>query len=326
MLTYARRAPLQPKKIQLTEVISGMGNLISRTIPANIHFETIFETDHGWINADVAGTESALLNLVLNARDAMPDGGKLTIAIKNIEIPNGSREQGLPEGRYVALSVTDTGTGIPQDAIGRVFDPFYSTKSDTQNSGLGLSMVDGFLTQSGGTVHINTEDGIGTTVELFFPASDSAQALPSESPLPDENHTNQAYILIAEDQPDVLKVLQKTLEAVGYTVLTAMSGEEAANLYIESERIDLLITDIAMPGTMQGFDLAEHIRRITPDLPVIFLSGYAPESEKDSWLGENDVRLTKPVTRTQLHVVVHEALSRKMKMKMKTKVEETSIA
>ena len=131
MLTYARRAPLQPQKIRLSDVIRGMDNLISRTIPANIHIETIFKSGLGWINADVAGTESALLNLALNARDAMPDGGELTIATKNIEITKESNEHGLPEGWYVALSVTDTGTGIPQDSISRVFDPFYSTKSAT---------------------------------------------------------------------------------------------------------------------------------------------------------------------------------------------------
>ena len=176
-------------------------------------------------------------------------------------------------------------------------------------------MVHGFVTQSGGAVQITTKDGEGTTVELFFPASDSTQTATQQILGSEEHPINQAHILVAEDQPAVLKVLRQSLESIGYTVVTALSGEEAARLYNEADKIDLLITDIAMPGAMQGFDLAEHIRRITPDLPVIFMSGYTPETEnKDKWLRDNDVRLTKPFPRAQLYKVVYEALKAKDKV------------
>ena len=316
MLNFARRADLQPQEIALGELVSGMDSWMSRTIPATIKVETSMQSDLWAITADVAGAESALLNLVINAQDAMPEGGVLTIEAENVESEEtlvSAAGDGLEPGRYVMLAVSDTGKGIPPDILSKVFDPFFTTKGLSTNSGLGLSMVHGFMTQSGGDVRIYSEPGAGTTVKLIFPAHgetpESAAIEASSSSTPE---VPSARILVADDQEDVMSVMKRSLEALGHEVIPAMSGDEAAERYVEAGPIDLLVTDIVMPGKLQGPTLAKHLRSINPDLPVIFLSGYASEATlHGNGLREEDIRLMKPVPRKKLVEAVGHALSNK---------------
>jgi len=309
MLNYARRAPLQPKTILLSDVVRNTQNLISRTIPANISIETKLNVEKWLIHADPAGTESALLNLVLNARDAMPKGGKLTIEIKSLER---ARIHDIPElyhDFYLVLSVTDTGVGIPTDTMDNIFDPFFSTKGPAQNSGMGLSMVHGFMTQSGGVVSVKSSFGAGTKVELYFPGVVDKFNSTVNPTRKAAITTRQARILIAEDTKTVLAVFKMMLEQQGHDVLTAESGTEAEEVFSRAEKIDLLITDIIMPGPVQGFELAENLRKLDSQLAVIFVSGYLYEHDIEGSKKQNgDIRLTKPVSRRALLQAVDNAL------------------
>lgn len=319
MLNFARRADLNPQEISLGEFVGRMETWMSRTIPVTIKVETSFSPDVWSITADVSGVESALLNLVINARDAMPDGGCLRIETENVVIEKRSDDfakAGLEPGCYVMLAVRDTGEGIPADLMPKIFEPFFSTKGLTTNSGLGLSMVHGFMTQSCGDVLIDSEFGIGTTVKLFFPAQVKGQGRTMiEQEAQSTTHASKARILVAEDQEDVLNIIVRTLEAEGHDVTKATSGDDAARRFFELKPIDLLITDIVMPGDLQGPSLARHLRSFDMDLPVIFLSGYSNDAIlKGNGLKEEDVHLMKPVAREQLIKAVNGALGTKREL------------
>lgn len=319
MLNFARRADLNPQEISLGEFVEGMESWMSRTIPVTIKVETSFSSDLWSVTADVSGVESALLNLVINARDAMPDGGCLRIETENVVIEKASYDfakAGLEPGRYVMLAVHDTGEGIPADLMPKIFEPFFSTKGLSTNSGLGLSMVHGFMTQSCGDVLIDSEFGIGTTVKLFFPAHDKVLGTTTiGQEAQSTTHAPKARILVAEDQEDVLNIIARSLEAEGHDVTKTTSGDEAARRFVELKPIDLLITDIVMPGDMQGPSLARHLRSFDMDLPVIFLSGYTNEAIlKGNGLKEEDVHLMKPVAREQLFEAVNDALGTKREL------------
>ncbi|MCH2165882.1 MAG: response regulator [Marinovum sp.] len=316
MLNFARRADLNPQEISLGELVGGMELWMSRTIPVTINVETSFSPDLWSVTADVSGAESALLNLVINARDAMPYGGCMTIETENVLVDKASDEfskTDLKPGRYVMLAVRDTGEGIPADVMPRIFEPFFSTKGLSTNSGLGLSMVHGFMTQSCGDVIIDSEPGVGTTVKLFFPAHDKGQGTTAlEEDDQSTTRVPKARILVAEDQEDVLNIIARSLEAQGHHVTTTKSGDEAASRFDELGPFDLLITDIVMPGDMQGPALARHLRSFDQNLPVIFLSGYTNEAILNgNGLRKEDLHLMKPVAREKLIAAVNEALTTK---------------
>ena len=316
MLNFARRADLNPKEISLGELVGNMETWMSRTIPATIQVETSLSPDLWTITADVSGVESALLNLVINARDAMPNGGSITIETENVVIEKTSHDfskTGLEPGHYVMLAVRDTGEGIPVDVMPKVFEPFFSTKGLSNNSGLGLSMVHGFMTQSCGNVLVNSTPGIGTTVKLFFPALDRGSAATAiEKKAATTMNVPKAHILVAEDQEDVLNIIAQFLEAQGHHVTKTASGDEAAQRYVEVGPVDLLITDIVMPGDKQGPSLARHLRSFDQDLPVVFLSGYTNEVPlTGDGLRKEDIHLMKPITRERLIEAVNDALGTK---------------
>ena len=309
MLAFARRSELYPTRFNLSTVIEDLQSWIAITIPANIQIKTHFADDLWPVEVDLVSSESALLNLMINARDAMPDGGVLSIETHNFT----QREEGATElkpGRYAILRVGDTGSGISADNLQRVFEPFFSTKQSGENSGLGLSMIHGFMNQSDGCAKINSEIGKGTTVELFFPAS--ANALETQTvdykknPVSDQQ---PARILIAEDQDMVLALTKDMLTMEGYEVVTASSGDEAAEKFASQGPFDLLLTDIVMPGKLQGSDLARKLRETVADLPVIFMSGYAGETSlRGNGLREDDIRLMKPVARKDLLSAIRMAM------------------
>ena len=315
MLNFARRADLHPTKLDLSDVAQQMENWIARTIPASIRVEMSLEKDLWPVHADRATTESALLNLMINARDAITDGGVVTLETSNVILDH-TLECGvgddLDPGRYALLAVSDTGVGIPEHQIQHAFEPFYTTKGLAKGSGLGLSMVHGFMRQSGGGARIYSEVDIGTTVKLYFPVSLNSK---------EEHETTEparvtfesvikARILVAEDQDEVLDLLFCILENEGHTVVPARTGDQALELFEADQTFDLLVTDIVMPGKLQGPDLARRVRSIRSSIPVIFMSGYAREATiHGNGLRASDIRLMKPVSKKDLIAAVQKALS-----------------
>ena len=265
---------------------------------------------------DPDATVSALLNLLVNARDTMPQGGRLTLETSNLRIDDAyllARHEDVPPGRYVMLAVSDTGKGMDAETQARIFEPFFSTKPPSNNSGLGLSMVLGFMKQSGGTVRVYSEPGVGTTFKLLFPADTSTIAAPRDlqGPKSEGLAAPGPRVLVAEDEADLLRLLTATLEIAGCRVTACASGDAAAEVFVADPTYDLLVTDIVMPGTLQGTDLARFLRKRAPELPVVFLSGYASEaSVHGNGLRPEDIRLMKPVPRSDLLRAVQTALRR----------------
>lgn len=313
LLSFARQSRLDPAVIDLNQVVRETKNWSSRVIPESIDVEISLLAGLWRVEVDPTLTQNALLNLILNARDAMPLGGKMTIETSNLRIDrdyNETHGEDVEPGRYVMLAVSDTGDGIPKESQANIFDPFYTTKPVGTGSGLGLSMVQGFLKQSGGTVRVYSEVGVGTTLKLYFPAASGKHDEPvREDPAADEQHGTGARVFVVEDEQAVLDVLTGTLKNAGYQITSARSGDEAFQMWNDDPHYDLLVTDIVMPGDLQGTQLARALRERHPDLPVVFLSGYASEATvHGNGLRPEDIRLMKPVRRADLVSAVETAL------------------
>ena len=257
--------------------------------------------------ADPGALEAAVLNVALNARDAMPDGGSLTIHTSTITVSSPpATDDDLAPGRYVLIALEDTGSGMPADVLARVFEPFFSTKSGSLGTGLGLSMVYGFAKQSGGTVKIASEPGRGTTVSLYLPlaghqvqtvALSAASVTPSASP---------RTILVVEDETDVRRIVRRQLESLGHRVLAAEAATEALLLIQGPGAPDVLLTDVVLKTGMNGIDLAEAAREARPGLPVIFMSGYTAVAEAQQRIRDTGApMLSKPFTTLQLKRTVN---------------------
>lgn len=277
LLAFSRRQTLDPKPASVNRLVSGMQDLITRSVGPTIHVETAFAGGLWATFVDVGQLENALLNLCINARDAMPEGGKLTIETSNRWLDErASRQRGLEPGQYVSLCVSDTGTGMPPEIIERAFDPFFTTKPTGQGTGLGLSMVHGFAGQSGGTVRIYSEMDKGTMICIYLPrhlgdAEEEDLAEVSVAPRATDHET----ILVVDDEPLVRMVAVEILEELGYHVLEAADGPTAMKIMNSGQPIDLLITDVGLPGGMNGRQLADALRVDRPDLRILFVTGYA---------------------------------------------------
>ncbi|HVY18750.1 MAG TPA: CHASE3 domain-containing protein [Bauldia sp.] len=281
LLAFSRRQALDPARIDMNRLVTGMSDLLRRTLGENVNVETILAGGLWPTFADTNQLENALINLCVNARDAMPEGGRLTIETANTYLDDAySRQFGdVAAGQYAMLSVTDTGGGIPPDLLARTFEPFFTTKPAGQGSGLGLAMVHGFVKQSGGHVRIYSEVGQGTTVKLYLPRllkDDEPAAAPAPRPATDGAAPRAAAretILLVEDNEGVRDFARDALTDLGYTVLEAADAETALRLVAEETRIDLLFTDVVLPG-MSGRELANRATALRPDLPVLFTTGY----------------------------------------------------
>ncbi len=283
LLAFSRRQTLDPKPTDVNGLIGGMTELLRRTVGPAIQIETSFAAEPWPTLCDPHQLESALLNLVLNARDAMPDGGHLLIETANTALlerrgaPKDWPPRNVPPGEYVALSVVDSGAGMTPEVIARAFDPFFTTKPIGQGTGLGLSMIYGFVQQSGGHVRLRSEQGQGTTVAIYLPrhvgpvASEQEARDASELPEAAEN----AVVLVVEDEPAVRMVVVDVLSDLGYAVLEAVDGRSGLTILESGARVDLLLTDVGLPGGMNGRQLADVARRQRPDLKVLFVTGYA---------------------------------------------------
>jgi signal transduction histidine kinase len=277
LLAFARQQPLSPQRTDANRLLSGMEEVLRRTIPENIRIEFVQSGGLWNVNADPPGLESAIVNLAVNARDAMPDGGKLTIETANAHLDDAyaAAHADVPAGQYVMIAVTDTGTGMTPDVLARAFEPFFTTKSVGAGSGLGLSQVYGFLKQSGGHVKIYSEPGVGTTVKLYFPRMagvfSTNPSAAAASPAPPAG--NGQLVLVVEDDDEVRRLTHSMLKELGYAVLAAASATEALAILDTNRAVVLLLTDVVMPG-MNGRKLADEALRRRPELKVLFATGY----------------------------------------------------
>ncbi|MDR8362867.1 response regulator [Pseudomonas sp. JL3] len=311
LLAFSRRQSLDSKPVQMNTLVVSMGELLQRSINESIHLEMQLDEQLWVAEADPNQLESALLNLVLNARDAMPDGGKLLVKTSNQHLDTEFTEahSNLQPGDYIVLSVTDTGYGMPQSTINRAFDPFFTTKPIGQGTGLGLSMIYGFSKQSGGHVSIHSEVGKGTTVSLFLPRFSGELLQDSRV---DTQHTPFARdgetVLIVEDDPAVRVLVSTVLSELGYAFVEASDADSAVPILDSGQRIDLLISDVGLPG-MNGRQLAEIGRQYRPDLKVLFITGYAEHAAvRGGFLDPGMQMITKPFTFDLLTAKVREMI------------------
>lgn len=305
MLAFARRQELDEKPIDLVELVGSMSDLLQRSLGPSIPIRTRFPSSLAKVRTDGNQLESALLNLAVNARDAMPGGGALTISAREEEIGQGQEAQ-LAVGRYVCFSVQDEGSGMDEETLARAADPFFTTKGVGKGTGLGLSMVQGLAVQSGGKLLLKSRTGVGTTAEIWLPVADNDEEVCSPATLPAEDRpdvSDQLVVLAVDDDPLILMNTAAMLEDMGHSVIEASSGEDALGLLRNGGRVDLVITDQAMPG-MRGDQLVRAIRSDWPNLPVILATGYA---ELPEGFGADVPRLGKPFMQQQLEDAVNEA-------------------
>lgn len=311
LLAFSRRQSLDSKPVVMNTLVTSMGELLQRSINESIHLDMQLSEQLWVAEADPNQLESALLNLVLNARDAMPGGGQLLVKTFNQHLDTGFTEShgNLQPGDYVVLSVTDTGCGMPQSTIHRAFDPFFTTKPIGQGTGLGLSMIYGFSKQSRGHVTIQSEVDNGTTVNLYLPRylGDLAQ-----DPLVDIEQAPFAQdgetVLIVEDDPAVRVLVSAVLSELGYAFVEAGDANSAVPILDSAQRIDLLISDVGLPG-MNGRQLAEIGRQYRPDLKVLFITGYAEHAAvRGGFLDPGMQMITKPFTFDLLTAKVREII------------------
>ncbi len=279
LLAFARRQPLAPKPIEMNKLVAGMSELLARTLGESVRIETVLAGGLWRVSADENQLENALLNLAVNARDAMPGGGDLTIETANafLDEAYARGEQELRPGQYVMLAVTDTGSGMPREVLDKVFEPFFTTKGIGQGTGLGLSQVYGFIKQSDGHVKVYSEPGEGTTVKLYLPrllaGTGGGEPAAETSPVP--TGSDRECILVVEDEDDVRALTAAMLRDLGYAVLEAGDGPSALALLEGGAAVQLLFTDVGLPGGMNGRQLADAARTIRSGLRVLFTTGYA---------------------------------------------------
>jgi PAS domain S-box-containing protein len=304
LLAFARRQTLDTRPTDANRLVADMEELVQRTVGPGIRVETVLAVGLWPTFCDPNQLENALLNLCINARDAMPDRGRLTIETANTWLDErGGRERDMQPGQYVAISVTDTGTGMTPEVMTRAFDPFFTTKPIGQGTGLGLSMVYGFARQSNGQVRIYSEVGAGTTVRLYLPRyrgelePEPIPAAEGAAPRADARWT----VLVVDDEPSVRMLITEVLQELGYSAIEAADGAAGLRILQSDARIDLVITDVGLPGGMNGRQMADAARQSRPDLKVLFITGYAENAAVSNGHLEPGMHvLTKPFAMDKL--------------------------
>jgi signal transduction histidine kinase/FixJ family two-component response regulator len=312
LLAFARRQPLEPHPVNLGRMVTEMSDLLRRTLGEQIEIETVVSGGLWNALADPAQIENALLNLAINARDAMPDGGKLTIELANASLDEeyAAQHADVTAGQYVLLAVTDTGTGMPPEIIARVFEPLFTTKPEGRGTGLGLAQVYGFVRQTGGHIKIYSELGHGTSVKIYLPRTKQAEERDTPKVLePIVGGTET--VLVVEDDTQVRRGAVDILGTLGYRVLQAASIEYALEMLEKGGRIDLLFTDVVMPGPLKATDLAQRARELQPHIVVLFTSGYTENAIIHNGQLDPDMNLVgKPYRREDLARKVRAALDK----------------
>lgn len=314
LLAYARQQPLEPKLVNIEDLVTDMAGLFRRSLGEQILIQHYLAPDVWRTCVDPSQLESALLNLAVNARDAMPQGGKLTIEAQNsvLDREYATANAEVAPGEYVQIAVSDTGTGMPKEVLEHILEPFYTTKPVGKGTGLGLSMVYGFVKQSGGHLKIYSEVGVGTTVKLYLPrasgANDAQEGLRISAPaLLRAEHGE--VILLVEDDPTIRKLVEKLLGLLGYRVLLAEDAPSALDAMSQAEELHLLFTDVVLPNGMSGVALAEEAQLRHPNLKVLYMSGYTRNAlVNHHGHDENASLLSKPFRKEELARAVHKAL------------------
>jgi signal transduction histidine kinase/CheY-like chemotaxis protein len=299
LLAFSRRQTLDPKPTDINRLIGNLEDLIRRTVSPSVIVDVVRAGGLWLTKIDASQLENALLNLCINARDAMaPNGGRLTIETANQRLNvRAAAKLDVGAGQYISISVTDTGCGMSPETISRAFDPFFTTKPMGQGTGLGLSMVYGFVRQSGGQVHVHSETGHGTTMSLYLPryvGGIEAESVHVQSE-PLEPHTEGKCVLVVEDEEAIREIIVELLTSEGYIVLSASSGVDGQKIFEFGRKVDLLLTDVGLPGGMNGRQLADAARVACPELAVIFMTGYAEATVVgNEFLGRGMAVVTKP--------------------------------
>ena len=282
MLAFARRQPLEPTTFDINEVVTRMNSLLRRTIGESVEIDLRLTQPLWKVTADIRQLESAVANIVLNARDAMPNGGMLMIETANADLSADyvARNIGVNPGRYVMLALTDTGTGIAPELRDRIFEPFFTTKEIGKGTGLGLSMVHGFVKQTGGHIKVYSELGHGTTLKIYLPRADDDEEMSSEPGMRGllRVAVGVETILVVEDDPHVRVLTAQQLRRFGYHVTEAADGPSALRAVEQHGAPDLLFTDVIMPGGLTGRQLADRIKEIKPAIKILFTSGYTEDA------------------------------------------------
>jgi len=325
LLAFSRKQTLRPQVLDLGESLSDIENLLKRLIGEKVKLEVVHGRDLWPVKVDVSQFEQVIVNLAVNARDAMPEGGRLMVRTANLTSQESAQlsYKGMPAADYVRIDVGDTGTGIPADIVDKIFEPFFSTKEVGKGTGLGLSTVYGIVKQTGGFVYVNSEEGKGTTFDIFLPrhrpehdaqhevhAATGAGKEAGAGAKPRADLTGQGTILLVEDEEGLRSLNARGLRSRGYSVIEASNGVEAMEALEEKEgAVDLVVSDVVMPE-MDGPTLLKAMRGRNPDLKIIFVSGYAEDAFEKS-LPENQqfAFLPKPFTLSQLVAAVKETMT-----------------
>ena len=310
LLAFSRRQELQPQSLDVNRIVSGMSTMLRRLIGEHIELHLSLAPNLGAVHADPSQLDQVLMNLVVNASDAMSQGGKLVIETCNVDLSEEyiDRHLGVRAGRYVMIAVNDTGMGMDQKTKARVFDPFFTTKEKGRGTGLGLSTVYGIVKQSGGTIDLYSELNHGTSVKVYLPRVSEVSQEISREPVVTEAAGGRETILVVEDEDAVRRLVRATLERRGYRVLVASGGPEALQIGRNADHIDLILTDLVMPQ-MSGVEVATRLRRNLPGVRILFMSGYTDRSlQKTAALPDNTDFLQKPFTPAVLAARVREVL------------------
>ncbi|WP_031439400.1 PAS domain-containing sensor histidine kinase [Sphingomonas sp. FUKUSWIS1] len=309
LLAFSRRQSLDTRPVDVNALTQSLEDLLRRTIRENIALAIVSNEQVGFAVTDANQLENAILNLVINARDAMPDGGQLTIETSLVELDEAyaTAKPDIAAGRYVMVAVSDTGVGMSPDLVAKVFDPFFTTKPIGQGTGLGLSMVYGFARQSGGQVRIHSRPGEGTSVKLYLPAGEAPEGSDS-SVAPQLQEGDGQTVLLVEDDDSVRVLIHEVLSELAYRTILAKDADEAIPVLASDQTIDLLVSDVGLPG-MNGRQLAEIARTHRPELPVLFVTGYAENAAiRAGFLGTNMDMITKPFALDALGAKITEML------------------
>jgi nitrogen-specific signal transduction histidine kinase/CheY-like chemotaxis protein len=312
LLLFSRQQVMQPQQLDLNEVVIGLATMLRRVIREDVRLELHLHSAPLRIYADPGMLEQVLVNLAVNARDAMPSGGRIVIETAE-KIIGADETEVNPEatpGRYVWLSVSDTGSGIPPEIQSRIFEPFFTTKEVGKGTGLGLATVFGIAKQHHGWIRVDSELGRGTNFQIFLPASKEAAQVPATVPAQAKTPGGTETILIAEDNEILRKLTRTILEGRGYTVLEAPDGPTAEGLWTANQsQVSLLLSDLIMPGGIDGRELAARLQKQNPDLKVLFISGYSPEiAGQQLQLHPNQWFLQKPYSSAELLKVIRNSL------------------
>jgi CheY-like chemotaxis protein len=312
LLAFSRKQVLQPRVLQLNETITEIDKILKRLIGEDIKLTTLLAADTGWVKVDAGQIEQIIINLAVNARDAMPHGGKLTIETQNIYLDETYAQQHaeVRAGPYIMLAVSDTGTGIDAETQAKIFEPFFTTKEQDRGTGLGLATVYGIVKQSGGHIWVYSEVGVGTTFKIYLPQVEPPAIQAPQNDIHTPVKLGSETILLVEDEEIVRKLAHQILLNNGYKVLAVNDGQEAIQVCKERDMaVDLLLTDVVIPGGISGQQLVKLLTLFQPELKVLYMSGYPNHAiVQHEVLAEDNKFLQKPFTPADLAHKVREVL------------------